>query len=174
MFHISCTNCKSDIFFACFASTAFVVTDRDVKELEEARWVTRLLSVPSLMRRYQPAWASWPCVTLCSVLDQVYSSAWFNKADSPRRWTWLRSTWPCPAPSGLCVLTTLCRSGAPVARTSGSRCSSYIPSRKAWLLIWRKSLPESIMLFALNCESTPLQFVLLLNGGGAGILFARR
>lgn len=38
-------------------------------------------------------------------------------------------------------------------KTSGSRCSSYIPSEKAWLLIWRKSLPEFIMWSALNCES---------------------
>lgn len=75
------------------------------------------------------------------------------------------STWPCPTPSGFYVLTTQCRSVAPVSQTSGSRCSSYIPSKKAWLLIWRKSLPESIMLFALNCESALLQFVLLLNGG---------
>lgn len=36
-----------------------------------------------------------------------------------------------PAPSGLCVLTTLCRSAAPVGQTSGSRCFSYIPYEKS-------------------------------------------
>lgn len=28
------------------------------------------------MRQCEPAWASWHCVELCSVLDQVYSSAY--------------------------------------------------------------------------------------------------
>lgn len=35
----------------------------------------------------------------------------------------------------------------------------------------RKSLPESIMLFALNCESAQLQFVLLLKMAGSGRSF---
>lgn len=43
--------------------------------------------------------------------------------------------------------------------------SATFHPQKAWLLIWRKSLPESIMWFALSYESTLLQFVLLLNGG---------
>lgn len=74
-------------------------------------------------------------------------------------------TWPCPAPSGLCVLTILCRSGTPVGQTLGSRCSSYIPSQKAWLLIWMRPLPEYNVLFALNSESNLQWFVLLLNVG---------
>lgn len=57
----------------------------------------------------------------------------------------LWSTWPRQAPSGLRVLTILCRSAAPVGQTSGSRCSSYRPSQKAGPLIWGKSLPKAIM-----------------------------
>lgn len=57
------------MLFACLASAAVVVKGRDMKQLN-------LVSA-------RPAWVSWPCVKLCSVLDQVYSSAWFNKVDSP-------------------------------------------------------------------------------------------
>lgn len=79
----------------------------------------------------RPAWVSWPCVKLCSVLDQVYSSARFNKVDSPRRWTWLWSTWPCPAPRGLSVLTILCRSGAPVDQDLGQQMFQLHSVRKS-------------------------------------------
>lgn len=77
MFHISYNNGKLAIFFhreQLLWQTGIWSSE------EEAWWVTRLLSVKSLVR---PAWVSWPCVKLCSVLDQVYSSAWFNKVDSP-------------------------------------------------------------------------------------------
>lgn len=74
----------------------------------------------------------------------------------------LWSTWPHQAPSGLRVLTILRRSAAPVGQTSGSRCSSYIPSQKAWLLIWGRSLPKSITLFIIVVIIIYLDFYFFL------------
>lgn len=109
-----------------------------------------------MMSKSVPLPASWSIAGLCGRagpgLDSALSWIKFTvvlgslKWIPPHRWTWLCSTWSCPAPSGLCVLTTLCRSAPPVGRTTCSRCSHNIPTSKAWLLIWTKSLTQFIML----------------------------
>ena len=130
-----------------------------------------MVSISLLMRHCWPAWAIWPRLKCCSVRDQVCSSGWFNKADSP------------PPPQMDMALEHLACSQWLCSHDTVPCCSTCCSD--LWQQMFQlHSIPKSM---TIDLEEIParihhlvcfefrnlLQFVLLLNWREADILFSQ-